>query len=80
MTTVTHLFAALGTMTAVVLLVVMAAVPILLDLPLRSTLHRPTPHRPTPHRPARKGADPRGTRVVDERRVVTDNVVCPASR
>ena len=34
----THLLAAVGTVTAVVLLILMAAVPLLLDLPL----HRPT--------------------------------------
>ena len=70
MTTVTHLFAALGTLTAVALLLVMAAVPLLLDLPLR----------PTPHRPVRKDAEARGTRSVDQRRVVPQNAVCPASR
>ena len=42
MTLVTHLIAAVGTLTAVVLLLLMAAVPFLLDLPLRPTLHRPT--------------------------------------
>jgi hypothetical protein len=49
MTTVTQLLAAVGTLTAVVLLVLMAAVPLLLDLPLR----RPTLHRPTLHRRSR---------------------------
>jgi hypothetical protein len=39
MTTVTHLLGAVGTLTAVVLLVLMAAVPLLIDLPL----HRPGP-------------------------------------
>ena len=35
MTVVTQLLAAVGTFTAVVLIVLMAAVPLLLDLPLR---------------------------------------------
>jgi hypothetical protein len=34
MTVVTQLFSAVGTLTAVVLLLLMAAVPLLLDLPL----------------------------------------------
>ena len=38
MTVVTQLLAAVGTLTAVVLLVLMAAIPLLIDLPLR----RPT--------------------------------------
>jgi len=37
MTVVTQLLAAVGTLTAVVLILLMAAVPLLLDLPLRST-------------------------------------------
>jgi hypothetical protein len=41
MTLVTHLLATLGTLTAVALLLLMAAVPLLLDLPLR----RPTPRQ-----------------------------------
>ena len=39
MTIVTHLLAAVSTLTAVVLIVLMATVPLLLDLPLR-----PAPH------------------------------------
>jgi hypothetical protein len=35
MALVTHLLAAVGTLTAVVLLLLMAVVPLLLDLPLR---------------------------------------------
>lgn len=35
MSVVTHLLATVGTLTAVVLLVLMAAVPLLIDLPLR---------------------------------------------
>jgi hypothetical protein len=37
MALVTHLFAAVGTLTAIVLLLLMAVVPFLLDLPLRPT-------------------------------------------
>ena len=37
MTVVTQLLAAVGALTAVVLILLMAAVPLLLDLPLRST-------------------------------------------
>lgn len=49
MTVMTHLLAAVGTLTAVVLILLMAAVPILLDLPLgRPTIRRPTLRRPTP--------------------------------
>jgi hypothetical protein len=47
----TQLLAAVGTLTAVALLLLMAVVPFLLDLPLRPTLHRSIPHRPTLHRP-----------------------------
>ena len=39
MTVVTQLLAAVGTVTAVVLIVLMAVVPLLLDLPLRRTPH-----------------------------------------
>ena len=38
MTVLTHLLATVGTLTAVVLLLLMAAIPLLIDLPLR----RPT--------------------------------------
>ena len=47
MTVVTQLLAAVGTLTAVVLLVLMAAVPLLIDLPLR----RRGPHHPILHHP-----------------------------
>ena len=40
MTVVTQLLAAVGTLTAVVLLLLMAAVPLLLDLPLTSATRR----------------------------------------
>ena len=39
MTVVSQLLAAVGTLTAVVLILLMAAVPLLLDLPLRSAPH-----------------------------------------
>ena len=44
MTVVTQLLAAVGTLTAVVLLLLMATVPLLLDLPLRP-VHRPVLRR-----------------------------------
>jgi hypothetical protein len=43
MTVVTQLLAAVGTLTAVVLILLMAAVPLLLDLPLRSAPHSRAP-------------------------------------
>ena len=39
MTVVTQLITVVGTLTAVVLILLMAAVPLLLDLPLRSASH-----------------------------------------
>ena len=49
MTVVTELLAAVGTLTAVVLILLMATVPFLLDLPLgRPASRRPILRRPTP--------------------------------
>ena len=45
MTVVTQLLAAVGTLTAVVLILLMAAVPLLLDLPLPRTPHSQAPRR-----------------------------------
>ena len=45
MTVVTQLLAAVGTLTAVVLILLMAAVPLLLDLPQRSAPHSQAPRR-----------------------------------
>jgi hypothetical protein len=45
MTVVTQLLAAVGTLTAVVLILLMAAVPLLLDLPLRRAPHSQIPRR-----------------------------------
>jgi uncharacterized membrane protein HdeD (DUF308 family) len=44
-TVVTQLLAAVGTLTAVVLILLMAAVPLLLDLPLRSAPDSQAPRR-----------------------------------
>jgi hypothetical protein len=43
MDVVTQLLAAVGTLTAVVLILLMAAVPLLLDLPLRRAPHSQSP-------------------------------------
>jgi hypothetical protein len=43
MTVVTQLLAVVGTLTAVVLILLMAAVPLLLDLPLRAGSHSRAP-------------------------------------
>jgi hypothetical protein len=45
MTVVTQLLAAVGTFTAVVLILLMAAVPLLLDLPVRSAPDSQGSHR-----------------------------------
>ena len=45
MTVVTQLLAAVGTLTAVVLILLMAAVPLLLDLPVRSARQTPSQAR-----------------------------------
>ena len=45
MTVVTQLLAAVGTLMAVVLILLMAAVPLLLDLPLRRAPHSQAPRR-----------------------------------
>ena len=45
MAVVAQLLAAVGTLTAVFLILLMAAVPLLLDLPLRSTPDSRGPHR-----------------------------------
>ena len=51
MAVVAQLLAAVGTLTAVFLILLMAAVPLLLDLPLRSATHSRT--RPTLRRKGR---------------------------
>jgi hypothetical protein len=43
MSVITQLIAVVGTLTAVVLILLMAAVPLLLDLPLRRAPHRQAP-------------------------------------
>ena len=52
MAVVAQLLAAVGTLTAVVLILLMAAVPLLLDLPLRSAPHSRPPRRPSTGRGA----------------------------